>query len=403
MPIYREEIKATNYQTSIEKINLDDTGEFFLAGSVSDKFIVKTPVFHYPLEVADMDNSALLRFVCVEPPAVELKSFIKQTTSFLTALADQVKEILGPDAKLWDEAVLPRLLAGESIQDILGIEGINDVLPEVTEPLNTAGNEAPIGEVVMYLPPSIIVPDNFDYGSATLGTVGGFAEGALAGGNNSAVGAGIQGITNAATSIISGILGNGSQNSTNNASVAGAVAASALLGGNDGLAGAIKGSTRLTVNPNTRTLFNNVNIREFSFDFQFVPRSQSEAIEIAAIIQFFRTEAYPELLKYTTDNGLEIPFGYKFPNAWDISAIWGGQQIKGLDFQRSYLRNVSTTYNPTQIGMYEDGSFNEIRMTLTFVETRPLDKQKVKDHYGGPEYWTVLVDPITGEIIEDEE
>lgn len=175
------------------------------------------------------------------------------------------------------------------------------------------------------------------------------------------------------------------------------VGAAALLGGSDGLAGAVKGSTRLTVNPNTRTLFNNVNIREFSFDFQFVPRSQSEAIEIAAIIQFFRTEAYPEVLKFQTENGLEAPLGYKFPNAWDISAIWEGQQIKGLDFQRSYLRNVSTTYNPTQIGMYEDGSFNEIRMTLTFVETRPLDKQRVKDHYGQTEDWRVVekVEPET--------
>ena len=386
MPAYRESIQYRRATTGAQGITPGvDTD--YSEWTNTYKVTTRTPVFHYPLDIQSVSNHALLQFACVEPPAVELGSFLSNTYNFLSDLAGRVQQV-SDNANLFEEGILRRIIAGESIQDI--IEELNIELPEVTENdiQVSQGDEAIIGEVVMYLPPNIIVPDNFDYGQAALGITGAAAETSLQTAGGSAVGAAIQGLTSGAQSIISGILGNGSQNSNNNASVAGAVAATTLFG-SQGISGAIKGATRVTVNPNTRTLFNNVNIREFSFDFQFIPTSQSEAIEIAAIVEFFRTEAYPELLSFQTGNGLNIPYGYKFPNAWDINAIFKGRKIKGIDFQRSYLRNVTSSYNPTQIGMYEDGQFNEIRMTLTFVEARPLDKAAIKRHYGREDNWVV--------------
>ena len=56
----------------------------------------------------------------------------------------------------------------------------------------------------------------------------------------------------------------------------------------------------VTVNPNTRSLFKNVAIREFAFQFKFIAKSKKEADEVRKIIKFFRTELYPEALTVGT-------------------------------------------------------------------------------------------------------
>ena len=84
------------------------------------------------------------------------------------------------------------------------------------------------------------------------------------------------------------------------------------------VAGAIREGGQITTNPNTRALFKQVNIREFAFQFKFIPQSEREAEEVKNIIQFFREELYPTEI-FDTIGDTKILLGYNFPNKFQIS------------------------------------------------------------------------------------
>lgn len=133
----------------------------------------------------------------------------------------------------------------------------------------------------------------------------------------------------------------------------------------------------VTLNPNSRVLFKQPNIREFSFTFKMIAKSAKEAAEVNDIIKILRTELYPD--EITADIGdASISLGYKFPNKFNIEFEYDGTKIPGLaKIQPCYLREVSTTFNASQMAMHADGNFMEVDMTLSFQETRALTRDDV--------------------------
>ena len=211
-----------------------------------------------------------------------------------------------------------------------------------------------------------------------------------------------QGVVGAAGSLISGASGDikagtGGLLSQVLSRVAGAGAVAALakpagMAGLGALAGAIgaeplanyaKEASRVTLNPNIRTLFEGVPIRAFSFPFRMVAKSEKEAIEIKKIVKFFRGEVYPEAV-----DAADLPFTYKFPNVFDIQIKDKFNKNPAFDIQRCYLNSVTTMFNQTATGMYEgkdNNYFIEVDMTLEFIEVATMDKSKVTgaDEKGG--------------------
>ena len=148
----------------------------------------------------------------------------------------------------------------------------------------------------------------------------------------------------------------------------------------EGVGNAVKESTRVTLNPNLRTLFEGVNMRSFSFPFRMIAKSEKESLEIKKIIQFFRREVYPE------SNNVDgtVPFAYTFPNIFEINILDGKQKNPGFDVQRCYLQSVQTNFNQTSTGMFEGKNRNyfiEVDMTLNFIEFATLDKNKVREGF----------------------
>lgn len=139
----------------------------------------------------------------------------------------------------------------------------------------------------------------------------------------------------------------------------------------------------VTINPNTRTLFEKVGIREFAFTFKFFAESRKEAVEIEKIIQFFREELYPEEINADVPDGegkQSISIGYRFPKKFGIQIEYDGNQI-GTKILPCHLRDISTNYNPTNMSFHDDGKFTEIDMTLSFVEIRTLSKTDIKEGF----------------------
>ena len=50
----------------------------------------------------------------------------------------------------------------------------------------------------------------------------------------------------------------------------------------------------------------------------------------------------------------------------------------GTPIKYSYLRTISTTYNPTSAVLHPDGAPNEIDLSLNFTEYKPLSRHDVK-------------------------
>jgi len=133
-------------------------------------------------------------------------------------------------------------------------------------------------------------------------------------------------------------------------------------------------AARVSLNPNTVAAFGSVGLRNFTFQFSFIPKSAEEAQEVKKIIYFFRKHAYPERF-----GGL---VAYKFPDMFRIKLLYntsdGNYKTVGTDILDSYLQNVTTNYNPQQMAFHPDGEPVETTLALTFIEHRTLSRQDIR-------------------------
>ena len=158
-----------------------------------------------------------------------------------------------------------------------------------------------------------------------------------------------------------------------------ATAAEGLLGAE----GAVQGVNKLfgqADNPFVEVLFSGVNIRTFTYNFEFAPRNEVETDEIQQIIQLFRFHMVPEL---QSQNGRYLTL----PSTFDIHYMYKANN--GNSYENDYytrlstcvLQDCSVNYTPTGVKSFGDGAPTQITMNLTFSETEALTKEKVKQGY----------------------
>jgi hypothetical protein len=222
-------------------------------------------------------------------------------------------------------------------------------------------------QVSLYLPAGLQYRDNVTYENFDLGGAGAGAEAALQGGSGAIAGL----IEGGMSTLSAGLKGSA------NKDLAKLGAVKLAMKGPDEVAGAFRSAGGVTTNPNTRVLFKSVGLREFSFAFKFLATSAREAEEIKEIIKLFRTELYPDTINIPVGTS-EISIGYRFPNKFQITVEYDGDEI-ATRIKPCFLRDVSVTYNNTSMSMHEDGNFTEIEMSLSFQETRTLSRKDVEE------------------------
>ena len=109
---------------------------------------------------------------------------------------------------------------------------------------------------------------------------------------------------------------------------------SKYLGG-EGTALAVKQASGVTLNPNTRSLFKSVALREFAFQFKFIPLSKQEYDTVREIIKFFRHNLYPENIVIKIGEQ-DASIGYKFPKRFHLKILYDDRE-NFLMHQKSYL------------------------------------------------------------------
>ena len=133
-------------------------------------------------------------------------------------------------------------------------------------------------------------------------------------------------------------------------------------------------------NPFVEVFFNSMNVRTFTYNFNFAPRNEDETLEIQQIIQLFRFHMAPELQernsRYLT-----------LPSEFDIHYMY--KAADGNSYENDYynrigtcvLENVATNYTPNGVKSFGDGAPTQITMSLTFRETEVLTKAKINQGY----------------------
>ena len=260
---------------------------------------------------------------------------------------------------------------------------------ETTVGNSTGGNAAEAklsldtdSRISLYLPKAIQIQDTVSYDNAfQLGLIGGAIEKGLqpgGGGAMAAVAGTVAGeLAGMSNSLLGTSIGGGAGLSKQAGGIlAGKIAARAPFGLGDVAGGAVRSATRLTTNPNTRSIFKDVPIRNFSFAFQLVPTSRAEARIIEQIIKTFRKELYPEALQA---GGINV--GYQFPNRFLIKVKYNNTDIAGIRFLPVYMQSFNATYNSATGGMHNDGRFTAVDISMAFTETRAIAKADVREGY----------------------
>lgn len=304
----------------------------------------------YPLNNPDEYKGRLV-FNVMEEPETDLGNLAEAASNIVKAGVDKLSEITGQTPAQTKQTVKEHK------------NGPDTSVPIIKErPLISMGRQ-----VSLYLPAGLQYRDNVTYENFDLGGAGAGAEAALQGGSGA-----ISGLIEGGMSTLSaGLKGSA------NKDLAKLGAVKLAMKGPDEVAGAFRSAGGVTTNPNTRVLFKSVGLREFSFAFKFLATSAREAEEIKEIIKLFRTELYPDTINIPVGTS-EISIGYRFPNKFQITVEYDGDEI-ATRIKPCFLRDVSVTYNNTSMSMHEDGNFTEIEMSLSFQETRTLSRKDVEE------------------------
>ena len=133
-------------------------------------------------------------------------------------------------------------------------------------------------------------------------------------------------------------------------------------------------------NPYMEVLFDKVSMREFSYNFTFVPKNEREQDDVKRIIQLFRFHMAPEL---RADHNRFMTL----PSEFDIHYMY--QAADGKASENDYYNKISTCvltdckvdYTPDGVKSFEDGSPTQIKMDLTFQETEMMTKGRIDEGY----------------------
>ena len=230
----------------------------------------------------------------------------------------------------------------------------------------------------IHLPMNFAVNDNFEYSGAEFKNSLTIAGAAAFEAGNSALEAAKRAISDTSQSFVNFFRGN--QSLSTQAANLSLLRAGELVGsvGFTGVANTLSVIGKVALHPNVRNRFTGVSLRSFSFAFKFLPKSARESREVKDIVKFFRFHAYPNQIPPDTSFGV----GYEYPSLFKIRLLSGaGGNFKevGTPIKYSYLRSISTNYNPTTPVLHDDGSPTEIDLSLTFTEHKTLHRGDIRN------------------------
>jgi len=264
--------------------------------------------------------------------------------------------------------VVPSVVPGEAATE-LSIDnqtGESPVPPNRLDPVIDEGGLS--GACSMYLPQSINITDGLKVDAIDLGIFGSIMERSLGSGEAGIIGSMSAALGQAASSIGELVgFGEGTEELFK-------IAAGRVSAANQSINSAITSAVAMTPNPNTRAIFQGVNLRRFTLAFEMMPKSPQETQMAKNIIKYFRLGAYPE--SFRTGG---ISAGYHTPRKFGIKMLHRRNNERLVyNFKKCFLENVTTNFNGQNMAFFDDGNFQRYEIQLQFLEEQTLDQQDVK-------------------------
>ena len=155
----------------------------------------------------------------------------------------------------------------------------------------------------------------------------------------------------------------------------------------NGLRGVITSLSGLVINPRLEKLFNQKEMRTFSFSWDFYPRNQQEVDTVKNIIETFRYHAHPSRQGNEQDPQIMLRVPAEFTVKF-LSSI-GGSQGKGFveneyipKISRCVLTAISVDYTPNGVfSTFENNSPVAYSLTLSFSEIAQITREDVERGY----------------------
>jgi len=331
--------------------------------------------YEFPPEIntgtnADTEYRASLHFRPMKVNGATVSSFLGDIDfeEIFSGLGEKLKDIAIPGPNEEEASIIQGMDAADTVSS-------PTPKPRGLESIVRTNQQDHFGDledrhVSLYLPMNIQQLENVSVGPENLGPVGGAVSAAIAGGSGS--------LASIASSAVAGGLGGiGDLMKGNVSGEFGSLLANRLVSKLNTSAGlGVTNATRIQVSPNTRSIFKQVNIREWAFTFQMIPTSEKESVIIENIIDFFRMEQLPVEL-----GAGGVSMAYRFPNLMTIEANYmtdAGEQIPIITrFLPAYLQAVDVSYNTTAQSFYDNGKYHDATMSLKFIEYRPLNKHDI--------------------------
>ena len=144
------------------------------------------------------------------------------------------------------------------------------------------------------------------------------------------------------------------------------------LGGNTSAAGVLARKTGAILNPNMELLFGGVQLRQFSFSFDFAPRDKEESVVIKKIIRAFKKSLNAK--NSSTDENKGAGLFIKSPDVFQLTYKTGASNHRFLHkFKPMALLNIAVNYTGAgTYATYDNTAPVHTKIDLTFQELNPI-------------------------------
>jgi hypothetical protein len=149
------------------------------------------------------------------------------------------------------------------------------------------------------------------------------------------------------------------------------------LGANTTPEGLLSRASGSVLNPNLELLFGGVNLRSFSFDFDFAPRDARESGIVKEIIRIFKQSMSPKTGSSHAGAGLFI----EAPNVFLLKYKTGSQDHPYLNkFKPCALTNMGMNYTGSgSYATYADKTPVHMKLSMSFTELNPIYNEDYKE------------------------
>jgi len=210
--------------------------------------------------------------------------------------------------------------------------------------------------IALYLPPSISVSYNSNYGEQEIGALAAVGAGAIeafAGQSGDAANSSLNAVLDSAKAGVQNML---------------LKTLDTVAPGANALIALEKGAI---ITPRMELMFEGVGRRSFSYDFVFIPKDESEAKTIEEIVKQFK---FHMASKYTDESFREMDI----PSFFNIRYMHKGQENTHLNkISTCALESMDISYGADRFVAYEGGRPQTTKISLKFKEMEIITKDKI--------------------------